>query len=147
MVGDPLQHPQELAADVLEVLPAFAQVGVLDRGEALGELARGLVHGPLGVDLLVDDPALDLVEEHAVGEQQRVGVEDRRQLLAEEVARLGPRALDLLLGGAAGRLEPANLGFGLVRRDRDAEDLERAVRDHHRAADRDARARRAVPAA
>ncbi len=107
VVGDPLQHPQELSTDVLEILSALAEVGVLDLRESLGELARRLVHGPLGVHLLLDDAALDLIEEHAVREQQRVGVEDGRQLLAEEMARLGSRALDLLLRGAAGRLEPA----------------------------------------
>jgi hypothetical protein len=83
VVGYPLQHSQKLTPDVLEILPAFPQVGVLDRREPLGELPRRLVHGPFGVDLLLEDPALDLIEEHAVGKQEGVSVENGREFLTE----------------------------------------------------------------
>ena len=138
MVGDPLQAAQQVAADVGQILAALADVGVVHVREAVVELLGGLVHRPLGVDLLGADALLHPAQELDVGEQEDVGVEDGGEVVAEVF--LGARAQALqLAAGVAGPLAqagdlPLHLGFGDVK----AEDLRAAGLQTDGAADGDA---------
>ena len=142
---DALQAAQQVAADVLQVVAALAQVGVVDAAAKRSlELLGGLVHRPLGVDVLARGCARSIAaEEAAVGEQQDVGVEDRRPAPRRGLAGTCAGALSPARVARAARLvRRCDLGLDLVLGEREAVDLgRRGSAMHDGAADGDAVAR------
>ena len=126
-------HPHA-AGDVGDVAVAFAQVRILDRSEHLAQLLVGPVHRPRRVDPLGLDQFAGPAEEHRVVEDEQLGVEERRQVVAgavgQPIADLGqlgvrapPRRLQRLyfLADALGRNRKAH-DFGALGEDDGAAD-------------------------
>jgi hypothetical protein len=119
-----LLHPVD---DVIEVVLAGPQVGVVHRLEDADQGIPALLQGPLGAAALLDDQVLGRVEECPVLEHQQVGVDE----LGDVLRGVGGNALaglqQLPSGLGDGRVQPVDL---LV----DLGGLDEALRDPDRPA-------------
>ncbi len=105
----PEEVPHHPVGDEVHVGAALAEVLVLDLVEEVLDLPGHPAHRPLGVDPVVGDELVHLVDQHRVTEHQPMRLEDQGVVLA--VALLQPllQLHQLVLGEVDGGLEPHQL--------------------------------------